>query len=64
MANVEKENIVHIEASIPKPYPSWVWVVNEIGGGYWDAPKPAPETPGVYVWNEEKEDWVERPAVR
>ena len=54
----------HNGAFLPKPYESWVWVVNEVGGGYWDSPKPAPEDDKVYVWNEEILDWVERPPVR
>jgi hypothetical protein len=48
------------ESTKPKPYPSWNWVVNEIGDGYWDAPKPAPtENAKPYTWNEEILDWVE-----
>jgi hypothetical protein len=47
------------EPTREKPYPSWTWVVNELGEGYWDAPKPAPSENGVtYAWNEEITDWV------
>jgi hypothetical protein len=52
------------KSNAPKPYPSWVWVINEIGDGYWDSPKPAPLDGKVYAWNETDLNWVERPATQ
>jgi hypothetical protein len=41
-----------------QPFPSWTWVVNEVGQGYWDAPIPMPRENGVvYKWNEEAQSW-------
>jgi len=41
-----------------QPYPSWVWIENEIGDGYWDAPVPAPkEDQVIYYWDEESLSW-------
>lgn len=42
----------------PQPFPSWKWVVNEIGQGYWDAPVVCPrEDQVVYYWDEESVSW-------
>jgi hypothetical protein len=42
----------------PQPYPSWTWVVNEIGHGFWQAPKACPnEDQVVYYWDELSLDW-------
>ena len=38
----------------PRPYPSWTW-----SGSIWSPPKPAPTTPGRWVWDEESGDWVD-----
>jgi hypothetical protein len=46
--------------TVGKPYPSWTWVENELGDGFWDAPKPMPtENKKIYTWNEEILEWVE-----
>lgn len=39
----------------PKPYPSWV--LNE-STCLWDAPIPAPEEEGPWVWDEDSQSWV------
>ena len=50
---------IHVQYSdIPKPFPSWKWVENGLGG-YWDAPVPTPTDGKPYYWNEEILNWVE-----
>ena len=39
----------------PKPFESWVL---DEGTCLWTAPLPYPEDGGVYVWDEDAEDWV------
>jgi hypothetical protein len=42
----------------PQPFPSWKWVVNEIGIGYWDSPNPVPLHDQItYVWDEPTLSW-------
>jgi hypothetical protein len=42
----------------PQPFPSWKWVVNEVGHGYWDAPVPIPREDQVsYYWDEGTLSW-------
>lgn len=38
----------------PQPYPSWTW-----SGNLWSPPKPAPTTPGRWIWDEPAGDWVD-----
>jgi hypothetical protein len=38
----------------PQPYPSWVLDENHD----WQAPVPYPSEEGVWVWNEETQEWV------
>lgn len=40
----------------PKPYPSWSWNAEKL---QWQAPVPYPEDGGFYVWDEEKQEWIE-----
>jgi len=48
------------EPTTPQPYPSWKWVVNEIGHGFWDSPVPHPiKNKAIFAWNEEKLTWEE-----
>lgn len=43
----------------PQPYPSWVWVTNEVGIGFWDSPVPMPTKDKIiYRWNESTLEWV------
>jgi hypothetical protein len=43
---------------IPQPFPSWKWVVNQIGIGYWDAPIAQPkEDQVIYYWDEPSLSW-------
>jgi len=43
-----------------QPYPSWKWVINELGQGYWDAPVPMPRENQVsYYWDETSLSWKE-----
>jgi hypothetical protein len=42
----------------PQPYPSWKWVINETGRGYWDAPVALPlDDQKIYYWDEENLAW-------
>jgi hypothetical protein len=41
----------------PKPYLSWTLDTNSC---QWVSPIPYPDTPGVYMWNEETQTWIER----
>ena len=46
------------EPTTPQPFPSWNWVVNEIGIGYWDSPVPMPrEDQVLYYWDEAGLSW-------
>ena len=38
----------------PKPYPSWVL---DEATCQWKAPVPMPQDGGMYVWDEEMQDW-------
>jgi hypothetical protein len=40
-----------------RPYPSWTW-----SGSGWAPPKPAPTSPGRWVWDEGRGDWVDLEA--
>jgi hypothetical protein len=56
---ISETGSVHIQYSdIPKPYPSWVWVENDLGG-YWDSPVPTPTDGKSYFWDENIKNWVE-----
>lgn len=39
----------------PKPYPSWILDDDTCR---WEAPVPCPDDDKVYVWDEEKTNWV------
>lgn len=41
----------------PQPYPSWSLNTDTC---QWIPPVPYPDTPGVYVWDENTQTWVER----
>lgn len=41
---------------LPQPYPSWV---KDEESNQWIAPKPKPDGPAYYKWNEDALDWVE-----
>ena len=44
-----------LDAFIPqKPYPSWI--LNEETAD-WESPVPHPDTPGYFVWSEERQVW-------
>jgi hypothetical protein len=54
-----KTGSVHIQYSdIPRPYQSWIWVENELGG-HWDAPTKCPIDGKAYIWDESLLNWIE-----
>ena len=54
-----------MEPTTPQPFPSWKWVVNEIGIGYWDSPTPMPRENQVsYYWDEPSLAWKEVPKAQ
>ena len=40
----------------PQPFPSWVLNPDT---ALWDAPVPMPDTPGIWVWDEDAQKWVD-----
>lgn len=40
----------------PKPFPSWTLNADT---ALWDAPVPMPETEGMWVWDEDAQEWVD-----
>jgi hypothetical protein len=53
----DKVNDVFYE---PQPYPSWTLDSNT---WTWEAPIPRPNDTNTYMWDEEKQSWVEVPAL-
>lgn len=50
-----------LDAFIPlSPFPSWVL---DVATYSWKAPVPKPDGTGLYVWSEEKNQWVSVPVV-
>lgn len=45
-----------IKFTPPKPYPSWILSEND---SEWLPPVPLPDEEHVYLWNEDKKNWVE-----
>jgi hypothetical protein len=41
----------------PQPWPSWAW-----NGAVWYAPVERPDTPGVWVWDEDAQEWTDLAA--
>ena len=40
------------------PFPSWQWVSNDIGVGFWTSPVPQPRVHGkTFLWNEPDLSW-------
>lgn len=39
----------------PQPFPSWSLDANHD----WQAPTPRPETPGMWVWDEDAQEWID-----
>lgn len=54
-------NIYHADSDVfsaPQPFPSWSWDSVE---AQWTPPIPYPEDDNVYVWDEQEQQWIQRP---
>ena len=56
-----QENSIQTEPTTPigeSPFPSWEWVTNNLGIGFWCAPIAQPTVHGkTFLWNEPDLSW-------
>lgn len=59
MSEISISDIIQTEPDGESPYPSWIWVTNEVGVGFWSPPIPHPANlhNKPLIWNESEQSW-------